>query len=831
MACTPHKSVQWSNNNEVNEFVYGSPYSEASSTDSISAGSTLQYINSQLLAHGFARGTGISFEGLSKDDADKLSKCLIGMLSQRNEDMSRAEDLSTKLRTLTYEHERLATMHRTVSEQLACAERETNLFKSRLAASHKQLHASEAAHKATSAELQRTRSSMQSVRQTHAAELKRREKETEKAMDRWQKICDMQTKLGSSSSGIKFKPTLANPVVSSRDSEVIGRGPDAVEDALDEAQMARKELMEENTSLKNVVLSAANELLRISHAIHLRIGEPTEEEPPHFTLSDMFSISAPENASEKFNTLLSSFQEIVTHLGVTYDPASESTTPQLPPTRSASQGAQKMDGNSQCGDGKELLRLQSTVVDLRRQLEQAQTQKQTGAYADQAQAIIRRFVNSDDEKANVHERQLLEKIRKELDHARKKVDEAALTLKDEKVALEEEKQDFYREQRLWRSQMCIPQDDGAPKPITGLGAYFDKPAEPLELPVSLPRQSQKIKKIKSPKKGMTPSRKQTGAPRSPAKPAFAVGKIGKKLRPINSPKKPSGSMLGVSTLRPKVIPPMETEVMPTAPALPSTSSAQSLIAPNSFVLPPPSPLASLPSHKPELLSTKPIPAPSFGHSTTPPEDQSFSDDLEADEQQHPTPKKPFPVAKPLAQHMIHAYSPARPSPLSRILLLANSPVQSVTAPEEDVDSPFQAEGAEGLDYGAGAVTSGSGTSAAMMVEDELDVDDLTCAADESPLRAKNMRLARKNKSASHPTSGVRDKGKLKSSTLRGSAKPVGRQTDKENGAINPMSSRAQRPVPIVKQSTTAKPLINGKGGARRVPIGSVDAAPIGPGWK
>ena len=68
--------------------------------------------------------------------------------------------------------------------------------------------------------------------------------------------------------------------------------------------------------------------------------------------------------------------------------------------------------------------------------EQAQTQRQTSAYADEAQAIIRRFVNEEDEKGTVRERQLLEKIRRELDNARRKVDEAALTLKDEKNAFE-----------------------------------------------------------------------------------------------------------------------------------------------------------------------------------------------------------------------------------------------------------------------------------------------------------------------------------------------------------------------------------------------------------
>lgn len=69
-------------------------------------------------------------------------------------------------------------------------------------------------------------------------------------------------------------------------------------------------------------------------------------------------------------------------------------------------------------------------------VEQVQTQKQTNAYSDQAQDIIRKFVNDDNEKSHVQERRVLEKIRKELDHARKKVDEAALTLRDEKEMLE-----------------------------------------------------------------------------------------------------------------------------------------------------------------------------------------------------------------------------------------------------------------------------------------------------------------------------------------------------------------------------------------------------------
>ena len=207
---------------------------------------------------------------------------------------------------------------------------------------------------------------MQSVRQTYAAELKRREKDTEKMMDRWQKISDAQTKLGSIGSGIKFKTTLANPVVGGRDSEIIGKGTDALEDALDEAQSARKELIEENTSLKNVLLSAANEVSRICHAISARVGESSGEGAPHFTLSDMFSISAPESASEKFNVLLTAFQELVSRLGVSYDP--DSTTPIGLPPRSSSHTMSHVSDDHHQADAKELARLQSTIVDLRRQL-------------------------------------------------------------------------------------------------------------------------------------------------------------------------------------------------------------------------------------------------------------------------------------------------------------------------------------------------------------------------------------------------------------------------------------------------------------------------------
>jgi len=45
--------------------------------------STLQYVNSQLVSHGFARAPGLSLDGLSHADTERVVKCLLGMLSQR----------------------------------------------------------------------------------------------------------------------------------------------------------------------------------------------------------------------------------------------------------------------------------------------------------------------------------------------------------------------------------------------------------------------------------------------------------------------------------------------------------------------------------------------------------------------------------------------------------------------------------------------------------------------------------------------------------------------------------------------------------------------------
>lgn len=138
--------------------------------------------------------------------------------------------------------------------------------------------------------------------------------------------------------------------------------------------------------------------------------------------------------------------------------------------------------------------------------------------------------------------------------------------------------------------------------------------------------------------------------------SIVVGKAG------GSRKGKRPSLLGSPS---KVEAAYETEVMPMSKSL----------LPNTFALPPPSPLALFPKNpalppsetRPSAHAEKDmIPqAEASPRSTTPTE-------LAPQTPRPLFPQRPFPVAKNLAPGMVHAYSPVRPSPLSRITRLEDS---------------------------------------------------------------------------------------------------------------------------------------------------------------
>lgn len=80
MAATPPRP-RWDTKSLSPSFL-NSPDLEGS-TESYISTSSLEYVNAQLVAHGFASSQGLSLDGLSGTDSNKVVKCLLCMLSQR----------------------------------------------------------------------------------------------------------------------------------------------------------------------------------------------------------------------------------------------------------------------------------------------------------------------------------------------------------------------------------------------------------------------------------------------------------------------------------------------------------------------------------------------------------------------------------------------------------------------------------------------------------------------------------------------------------------------------------------------------------------------------
>lgn len=151
------------------------------------------------------------------------------------------------------------------------------------------------------------------------------------------------------------------------------------------------------------------------------------------------------------------------------------------------------------------------------------------------------------------------------------------------------------------------------------------------------------------------------------------------------------------------------------------------------------------------------------------------------------------------------------------------------------------------DKGAAAGMAGL-LNSAMFLESELGIDEDT-AEDSSPLREKNARiaLALKNGKAKSGSKTVSSKERTKTKGKKSG------KSEKENANANTIPGDAYRITSTDAGALTKKGRVspvfggvgttaavttavkklsaNGKGGARRVPIGSADAAPLGPGWK
>ncbi|CAA7265145.1 unnamed protein product [Cyclocybe aegerita] len=851
MTTTPKKLVHW----EVDSPSFSnlnSPFFNVIHESSIVSTSTLEFLNAQLVAHGFVPSPGISLDGVTNEESARVVKCLLALLSQRVEDMSRTEDLATKVRTVSYDLERMRSMQRAGAEKAANAEREMNLHKSKMTTALKSLQSSENAHRQTTAELQRTRTLMQGLRATHQAELKKKEKDVEKITEKWQKVSDTQAKLATMQSGIRC----ANAAVV-EGTEVLGRGPGFLDIALEQAEQARSHLSDENLFLRKLMLRTVNDVQSILHQAQSSLsGDQILEEPSQITMTALFPVAPPTAASDKVDSMTTALREALTTLSEPKSPASAPTTIEKPPS---------------VPDG-EIGRLQEVIAKLKDEL--ARSQKQSMAHMVETQAMFDKF--AEDHRIATgeigemsvellsaplrdQERDRLDILRRELDAERQKFTEAAVRFGKEKASFEAERLRFLDERRSWEVEKMLS----------------DLPPTPM--PISPRKPSTNAFRI-SPKK--SPRKSPHQSPRkSPAK-RVNVGKAGSGRRAHRVSRRSSaGSPL-------KVVLSYETELIPPplpAPAFPLMKSlglGPSSLLPTSFVLPPPSPRASLPT-KPAL----PLPMPGSPPKTTS-TDTPETSPPSIPAQPTITPSTPpaarrsFPVAKPFAARMIHAYSPAKPSPLSRILMLADSPV---TPPNGFLSNtslspssgPLEAVAEEPEDGGLGPIPPQ--LQRQMSLAEELGVPE---SPPDTPLQEKKVEAnvaaplprgrvffpeaqvkkplttVEKGKAKAEPTARARTSAvgeKENNQSLKPAKAPSGRSgkvspvppLSNATGAakkVSPAGANKPAPKSVLKAppaSSTAggsrakvppKPSMNG-GGPRRVLINSADAPPIGKGWK
>ena len=374
----------------------------------------------------------------------------------------------------------------------------------------------------------------------------------------------------------------------------------------------------------------------------------------------------------------------------------------------------------------------------------------------------------------------------------------------------------------------------------------DFPPSPAPVPIS-PVRPATVSHKKSPHK----------SPRkSPAK-STSVGKAG-------SPKGGKRRVSGRSLASPsKAVVSYETELVSpiAAPSFLAVKSLSSSLLPTSFVLPPPSPRASLPT-KPALPPAESNSPPESATSQTQSSTSSTCKPALSSPEINLVPstppaviRRPFPVAKPFVPGMIHAYSPARPSPLSRILMLSDSPLSPPrnSAVSDESLSPTsgplavvleEAEDDGGLssplhDNIPVNPNSNNGLGKGRVFHPDPNAKKLPTVQEKGkvkegpiPRPRSSAEAEKENNSRPNQKVLVGKSGKISPATSGGNITAATRKISPTNEPRKPVAKSAAKSMSTTISNTTSrtktftKPPVPG-GGARRVLINSVDAPPMG----
>jgi hypothetical protein len=151
---------------------------------------------------------------------------------------------------------------------------------------------------------------MQALRATHLSELRKRDKEVERMVERWSKVSDTQLKISSTGAGMTINGArCANAIASDGSGVLLGGCKGYLDIALEEAERSRTALAEENNQLRRLLLHAVNEGQEAVYELQIAADPLFDSEPPApMTLATLFPLSPNDVATEKLTALFSALQ-------------------------------------------------------------------------------------------------------------------------------------------------------------------------------------------------------------------------------------------------------------------------------------------------------------------------------------------------------------------------------------------------------------------------------------------------------------------------------------------------------------------------------------------
>jgi hypothetical protein len=538
------------------------------------------------------------------------------------------------------------------------------------------------------------------------------------------------------------------------------------------------------------------------------------------TLSTLFPLAPNDVASEKLASLFGAFQASV---AVFADPFRASSSRLITPAQPSEQPKPtKMDTT-------ELDDLRRQITTLTREL--GHSKKHASEQAAQMQVLVNQLAarehaaqtgipeisielmrGPDHDEAQAR----LEASQAQLAQERARLTESAVKLGNDRTRLEQERIAFLEEKRSWQvTQMLqeLPPTPAVaePEPLASSPRKHRRArghASPRKARSRSPVKTAQLPSVRSPVKALSPAKKKRGARRSSLLASIGGLNISPQKRGVAAPSFETEVML----------PPLPSAYPVAGPSTGVGTIAESkgpLLA-SSFVLPPPSPMAKIPSRAVPAAAPAPVRPPK--QLTFPPiEPVAAAPPVVA------APKSIVPVAPPAASSsntlavpqtpgarpfasraIAHAYSPAKPSPLSRILMLANSPPSPpALSTLAETDEEDMSNGPEVSPTPAPPVFTQPRGKPQPSLAAELELADLDMDADpvlrEKPKNAESRRAAGQEKEKGRPVQTTRPPSRVQSSKAGATEKEnVAKRTTMKAGATSAPTTRTSKPPSSAK---------------------------------